>query len=433
LSKTEFGLIQIDQPGKNPVICEKYPMFRFPLLFLSVLLLFNSCQDDEEGVPVLTLRVQPDEAVGYFEDWVFISDDNGKLLDIWKARNNGTYVFKSRQKLETVNITYFSGSPDSQGMTTYTNVPVGQTLHLRMSSNYPYNNPPADVIGFGYVVVKNFDESRFPPAAFLFSDGTGTGNLLNDFHKDDETVTFSIRLSRDAYPILVTSYRDGKPVYRYIETLEPQDTVSIDFSELALQDHLIDLKSYGYTSGSITGIKTDKGYISRYHFSDTYMAHGPDPLSNPMLGYLDGFDVYETSLYQGGYTDKKTVAYYKYGEPPESITPPTFEAVLSENSSRSATATINVPYSYKSAAWNAGHRNLRIYWQVYSGKGDDFLLPDVPSEIIEMYPQFHHANMDLHEVTYYQHLDDKSYGDFLNGLSGSPRADREFFRMTILK
>jgi hypothetical protein len=404
------------------------------IYFIALFLVFNSCQDEEDTVTVLTVRVEAGEIFNYVENWIFISDDDGRLLDIWEARNNSTHQFKAGAKRGTVNVTYFYGTPDFQSMTTYTRVPADKTLKLKMSYAYPYNYSPTDVIGQGYVVVKNFTGASFPPAAFSFSDGKWGGNLISDFQQEDQTVTFRILLSRDADSVLVTSYREGAPVYKYIDAPEPQDTISLDFSDFLLQDHVIDLKAHGYTIGGITGIRTDDGNIARYLLTDTYMTQQNfEPSANPMLGYIDGFDAYETSLNQAGSVNKRNISYYKYGAPPESIAPPAFESFLSENSSRSVTSTINIPYSYKAATWNAGRRNLRISWFVFSENGDEFLLPDVPSQIIDLYPQFHHSNMDLQDVTYYQHLDGKSYGDFLDGLTGNPRPDKEVFTIRIAR
>jgi hypothetical protein len=169
-----------------------------------------------------------------------------------------------------------------------------------------------------------------------------------------------------------------------------------------------------YIQGQIEPELGGRGYeLSRSEYrtiSNTY-----DPSEIISLGYVEGFEFYDTKA-QSGPTfccqPHEGVNYHKLGSSvPESINLPDYEFAL--NNGNLFELDYSFDRSFNQAYFSFSDRNSynTLTWNLSIPEGVDIKVPAIPSEITAKYPYLDRDDLLLSYVRFEKYLDGYSYQD----------------------
>lgn len=384
-----------------------------------------SCQEDEERIELLTITREPSGSGTY--SWMWISDESGGILDYKKVGPDETQVTFAGRPAENLSLTYltyyFFADPMPAGRKQFY---VETTMGLKPGDIISFKNPeprqttpiPDQIDKPEFSITGYSDASDIIPA-FHFSDGFiccyGTLDYAS-INYQSSVFSGNFVLRQDPGELLMVTYYNGAPVYKWIENIEPGDEVVVDFSTFEATETIPVNKpiKYGQVRSVIkSGFDGDisKGHIlSSIDNRDASLSSASSPTFN--LGYLNGFDSYFISVSENYISCCETgtnVLYQKLGDIPTSINLPANSFQLIDATLSNFKYSFTHEYTYKEGYFqNETSANLGITWWLMAPQGTSMVAPGVPGEVLSEYPELS-TKLEISSINFFKEMDGYSY------------------------
>ena len=394
---------------------------RAVLLFFGMSVLLFACSDDEDkkaDPPLLTVVVDESYVVDG-DNWIFVTDASGDVLDTKSYITGQTVTFNSTNDADKINVTIFqghdSGNLKELSFRTYTNLDRGDSLKLSLTANTPSTSSPGEAT----IEISNYSDADNVPASLWFSNTDGWNNSATNGVLDAV-----VTLLQSPADVLVSGYRSGVPVYSWADALMTDDIVEKDFAAFDAYPNQIKLDYPGVTSGSIVGYYA--GNLTPYFLSNSSQLDQTTFKTNtPTLGYLDGFDYYQT--YAFNQNDGGTVSYYKTGSVNTSIAIPAFTFSLTNGDIKNFSFNFSEEYTYFDAQWQYQEDANWVHWNIESEPGQNLGVTSIPPEIRSLYPQLDFSKLEYFGCTFTKFLDGRKYRDAVPLLSNQTPDEVEYY------
>jgi len=376
------------------------------LLFVTGMVLTSCNKDDENGnTPGDLLTVEVDTSYHVDGDnWIFVTDLTGDVLDAESYTPGQTVTFNATKDADKINVTIFqghdAGSLKELAFRTYTNLDRGTKLKLSATVNRSVSTA-----GEAVIEISGYSADDKLPGSLMFSNVYGWQSSTTNGVSD-----VSVTLPQSPSTVLIAGYRSGVPVYSWVEGLSLDDTVTRVFTDFDAFPKQIQLNYPGVSNGSITGYYN--GSNTPYFMSNTYqLDNTPFKTSTPTLGYLEGFDRYQTYVYSQN--DAGSVSYFKTGSVNTSISIPAFTYTVSNNAIKGFAFAFSETYDYYDAQWQYFQDTNWIHWDVLSAPGTFTGVTSIPQEIRSLYPQLDFSKLVYSGCTLTQFKDGRKYVDIV--------------------
>ena len=388
----------------------------FPFLISVACVALSGCHSDKEETPaepetLITLEIDP-SFVLISEAWVYATDETGEVLDVDRYYTGQTTTLSSVKQVDKVNLTFFQRYERTHftRIHTYAAVPKGTMLRFVGDSE-------ADTDSHASIVLSNFKDD---PGGYL-----NLSNGYPDWTKvgDDWHANFSFY--HDIPDLLLTCYRDGVPVYNWIKGLHNGDEVKRDFlTDFYPFPHQLNLDFEGANSGNVFGYYTGKrsgpgGFL----LVDNILE--PTYTPTPVLGYIEGFDSYNTTV--TNLKDNGTVTYHKNGSLVVNLTIPTFTFSLIKNDKDGLDFNFSEDYDFLTSTWSYKVGLERANCEITVQKGAVVKGPVIPKEIQTFYPDLPLNNLSPSSIELFQNIQGYTYQDLLSEAFGNPRGASEYY------
>jgi hypothetical protein len=390
---------------------------------LPVVFLLTACHDEGDfstPATILTVAIDP----GVFptdETWIFATSDDGNVLDVKHILvDDRTVTLSSVKRVSKIHVTFFyafkNGGIRYSTFTTYAAIPKGTTLTLPGRQK---SLPPMGVASFN---ISNYTES-WRVLNFSNSEGSMYKNAL---HQDELSVDIS--LGQAPGDVLMAGYRSGVPVYSWARGVQGGDLIERDFlNDFEPFPHLLKLVFEGENNGSILGFDAN-GRAQSGMVNSVYLIGTQWSTDHPVIGYVDGFDSYETIVTNS--TATGSVEYHKIGQPNLSFTiPPVTCKIINENLS-DFSFTLSQPHTYYNASWKYPDNEEYIGWDVAGPAGQAMKWPTIPDEIGAKYQDLEPDRFVLNFMAFTQMIGGKSttYPEAVPGISRhSAKDEQEYY------
>lgn len=411
-------------------------MKRLSLFFMlsGVLLFTQSCNEDPEPKHVLlSLNIEP----GYFSDeydiWMFISDNNGRTIDVRQATDS-TQINLTGTPRSTMTLTIFrriavissgDGSTwNSFGFETYQEIPAGSTIDLKKGTHNNLQIP--DVMGSIPFSLQNYDDAEIPEHSLWITDGIALPYSILDYSSNvyaGNTFSSKLYLRKSPSRILLSTYHNNLPVHLWLDDVKTGDAITVSFDSF-VPSKIIPINK----QVAVASVKTMTGrnYATGYKFSDLYtwqVSKSSDLSQLPKLGYLDGFGKYFVFAALNLPHESTNIYYAKAGSVPQSINIPDYTYSIDNDNLYGLSLTFSNEYSYKNAYFSQHNSETQVNWNMSAGNVENFKTPSIPSQIGELYPMLNVDGLKLHFAGYTQCLDGYTYADYISDILGSRRRD----------
>lgn len=375
------------------------------LLFLGMTVFLFACSDDDDkktAAPLLTVVVDESYVVDG-DNWIFVTDLSGDVLDTKPYATGQTVTLSTTNEADKINVTIFQGHDTGNlkelSFHTYTNLNRGDSLKLSIT----VATPPTSSPGEATIEISNYSDADNVPNSLVFSNTQGWNNSATAGVLDAV-----VTLPQSPADVLVSGYRSGVPVYSWANALVPDDLVEKDYAVFDAYPKQIKLDYPGITSGSITGYYA--GNTTPYFFSNSSQLDQTTFKTNtPTLGYLDGFDRYQTYVFNQN--DAGTVSYYKTGSVNTSIAIPVFTFSLTNDDIKNFSFNFSEDYTYFDAQWQYVQESNWVHWNIESEPGQFSGVTSIPTEIRSLYPQLDFSKLEYFGCTLTNFLDGREYHD----------------------
>jgi hypothetical protein len=375
-----------------------------------------SCSKDEDPTPqdlvTYTLEVNQDW-------WMFANGPDGKVLD------HKQLVFDQPVKLTVANppdsfslsILRVLGDGALLEITTYGGIKPGAVYTPKVFDS----SDSEEQVSTGKSTVQVINYSSTQTLPFIIADPYQSTTYTG---KGSSTITFLMKVWRDVKPqFFFGGYVDDytKPVYKFIDPVEPGSTATADFSSFTPYDKTVDLESftsqgnsrlYFEMSGISTGDETD--YKLASFFLD-YKGE-PPPIK---IGYLESIARYniQAAAYETDPVDKSKVkralTFNSVGAVPSEMKFMHDDLSISNRTIGAFEFTFSGRYHSKAAFFKTSTAASQVNWTVYSATGVSIPITEVPSELSSKYSALNLASMQLSSVAFYTYLDDFNYLKFV--------------------
>jgi hypothetical protein len=359
------------------------------LIFAAIYLSGCFDHDADSEVPQTLLTLDP-LTIPYMtpDHWVYATDANGHILDIKKTIGRERLILSSVRRVDKFNLNIVSASTDTNGKTylkiqTYADVETGSTFDIRHATGGLVLRDPGAVT----FKINGYDG---PEHGILF---TNRGSYL-DYEEKIEGGSFNanIQMCRLPSDVLLTTYRDGTPVYAKITDVNDGDILELDINKnFTPFEHQRKLDFKGYSNnGWVLGAYLDDNRDPElpFHLIDSYRLSGTkDETDQPVIGYIDGFDIYH--MFVSNSQPSGHVSYNMQGKIADSFasfTMPTFTYRTVNTDLRHFTFQFSEEFTYYSAYFNSESAMASMAWSIHAPKGEQVNIGDVPAEILTAYP-----------------------------------------------
>jgi len=401
-------------------------MLKKPSLFYAGRLLFlictatylSACLDDDADVKVpQTLLTLDPRAIPYFttDHWVYATDSKGYILDVKKTVGQEQLILSSVRKVDKFNLNIVSGSVGTNGTTTYLNIQTYADVETGSTFDVRYGTGGLTMLDPGAVTFK-INGYDGPEHGIMF---TNRGFYL-DYEEKIEGGSFNanIQMCRLPSDVLLTTYRDGIPVYAKITGVKDGDFLELDMNNnFTPFEHQRKLDFKGYSNdGWVLGAYLDdnrKFPALHFHLIDSYRLRGTkDETDQPVIGYLNGFDTY--LLYVSNFQPSGYVSYWKQGQIEDtfaSFTMPTFTYRTLNADLSHFTFQFSEDFTYYSAYFNSESAIASMTWSIHAPKGKKVIIGKVPSQILAAYPMIQPETFEYNNCSLTKVITGKSYSE----------------------
>jgi hypothetical protein len=267
------------------------------------------------------------------------------------------------------------GSPRSYGVTTFTDITVGATLHLE-EPGPSLQQPERSGVFNGTV-------TGIPGSAdeFIMTDKFGARGYPQNTGAEIEFSGYAAVDGSD-YNLVVRA-TDGTLKHKMIESVKGADVLNIDWSQMEPYEKVA---TFSFPESNGVGLFVGArgiGEDATYYIFNSHEAL--DTHSSITAGYPDNTNQYATFVAVNYPTH--TLGYEKLGAPATDQTlsnPGTYRVIDASLSTYSASVT--GPFSYRVTTNERFNATLMVKWTVLS-PGLAFSHPDLPLEIVSAHPE----------------------------------------------
>lgn len=415
------------------------------LLFFMGLFLLVSCKDSadpepepEKPEPEKPEPPQPETPTTFLtvtltanytwptEQWVFATDQTGKVLDAIQVTSGATFTLKALTAPDVVNFTTYTNGGTSKRDMFYTYEGVAKGSHITLDKVF-YQYPPP-VSGTATLNLQNCN----PYSTLTISDGLGYAQASPGGNTSLNTV-YNVRQATSK--LLVTG-RDSfdKPVYRWLENIAQGGNYNVDFLEFTPLPKTVSIPYTGSVVTSIFGWKGDENSVG-YVMANDGVSTTPGASSVASFGYLDGFDTYRlfassTALNHPDYS-MFTQYYFHYGTTlPEEVTLSNNTLTIVNPSPENLSFTFSSDYTYRMHEWNREVDGYFTSWFVYTDKSSNAPIKEIPAALVTKFPHLSLSNMKLSKSDFYKYEDGYTYAKFRDETFAGTQTNRHIMHGT---
>ncbi len=404
--------------------------------FVGAVCSLQSCLQDDPGPTevLLTLNIDP----GYFDEdwdyWMFISDKDGKTIDVRQAADS-THIKFSGSPQSTLTLSIFtrvafpSGADgslwNSFGITSYQGIAPGSTLDLKRGTDINYGQPP-EPIGSAPLILEDYDDSNKPEEALVISDSISSPYSVMDYGSVAYTGTnFSSRLFLRENPsrILLATYRDNLPVHLWLNNVVPDQTVEASFDSFVPSNTIAVNKQVAH--GEVKVMKGES-FATGHIFSHLYsrqISKSSNLAELPKLGYLEGFEKYFVHVVLNPFHERTNLYYTKAGTIPTSVDLPDYTYTVANDNLYGLSLQFSNAHDFKQAYFISSNAETQVNWTLNASADEDFKAPSIPSEIKSLYPMLSVDGLTLEFASYTHRLDDYTYDQYVSDDLGTSRKE----------
>jgi hypothetical protein len=365
-----------------------------PKTFIAFILLFvlAACEKDEVRPLKIYFQVEIDASykTESTDNWIFVTDEKGKLWDIKPFEANQTLVFDSTAvpggKI-TITLMRYRENGDTYILESYVGESVGEKWLLK-----DFNTFEAGPF-IGTLSVHMSDPNLGPSFGSRISNRFTSPGLTPRETLDSYTFPKMGIYSNADDVFIFASDRNGNPYYKFIENAVAGDyTYSLsDFSNFD-KEVTYKFPETSYTALQINAfednqpIKGGQGYILNSYLNG---AIEPDMHNAYKAGYLNRFSKYFTGV-SASYPDF-TLGYSSIGGIPASstIVIENFAQAITDKSFDNFSVSSN-DYQFRTSSWIArqtvGNGSMTTYWEVHSDNEHLKNSLNIPEVLIAKYP-----------------------------------------------
>lgn len=417
-------------------------MYKLRYIFLPIVVFMMSSCDLNRVEDEVLLRTDSFsfDSPEHVERWVFISDQNGKVLDVVKPDStSGIIEFKGVADnlimLTELSVAAFENGLETRlqhHITTYLGIPAGSSYFLNEEESN--QSPFPDPVGKAKITLDNYQGSDDPWSSVGFSDGYSNHNFWLDY----ETHTFNgstfmadMNLREDPMDVFITSYNGTDPVYIWLRDVNVGDSVVVDYESFnslipvtinkPVTNAYINGKSEPGTSGKSYTLSWSEFWVNSDHYY---------PDDNLTLGYIDEFAYYTVFAEIGQVLccqPHERVSYHKVGlSVPETIQLPNYTFSIGNGNLFNLNYSFDRQYTRKDFYFSEEQENNTLWWFFSVPEGGEVVVPDIPADILAQYPFLNRDNLPLKTVSFIDYLDGFSYMDYIKNIF-EKRAERNEF------
>jgi hypothetical protein len=389
---------------------------------LCLFLCLTACQEDEPSpvvvpdpeITLLTFKQDENSTTAFSDDWIFITNENGDLLDIKHFEANETIILKSDKVTEAdkINVTifhYLQPNTETIDFTSYLGITSNQSwIYNKIEGISPIKTGTAKF---------NIANIPTPPSPTI----TVSTNLARSSTRPTSPASVDFGLYASQEKIFACVNLEDTPAF--FEAIEVENGAIIeanyatDFNPLP-NIFTLDLGEHDGYAGSVDGIMNEPG-VDPYYLQGflNYSRIGSTLGAGNLVkwGYKNGFDLYRIWIRKG--LGKVSRHYFKLGDPVTTIPFPdhTFSPVTTAVNGFSF--SISADYHLRNSRWTVPVPDYQsvLSWRVFSPPGGKQVFPEIPDEISLLYPSLSLSSLVLKDNTFTIYLDDFSYSDFING------------------
>jgi hypothetical protein len=377
------------------------------ILFILVILCF-SCEKEFEEFSLLTVMVEENAINEGQEQWVYISEPSGKVLDSHKCKNGEVFELEGPATLETIDVTIFihnSNGSGSSSISTLLGISAGRTLTIDGQEEFE----APEVIGTATIEIVNYHESRSPDASISFSNGT-PGLTLSDRSVTEIGLLATVNIYSNPQELLMTGFRGGQGVYFKVEAMLPNQNLVIDFDSFKEYDQMIEIPAEFHEEGKTIGYYDD-GRTYPLSSAEYLFLYGAET----SLGYIEGYDSYYTTFNE--FYGPSSITYQKRGDPARDVEFPSFTLALNDRTPGAFRFDASFDYTYQSVTWlYTAPGQSGISWTVLGDARSNGRLPAIANFIYDKYPELDLADFSFYELNCIQQLDEQNYADFVSNV-----------------
>ncbi|WP_339794882.1 hypothetical protein [uncultured Imperialibacter sp.] len=378
------------------------------LYFLSALFLsFFSCEKEPQGLSLLTVIVEENAINDGQEQWIYISEPSGKVLDIHKCKNGEMFELKGPVALGEIDVTRYirnSGGSRFSSASSFLGINTGQTLTIGTQDEYQ----PSEIIGTATIEIVNYHESETPSETIKFSFGE-YGLPISSHSVSQTRLLATVNLFKNPQELLMTGFRGGQRVYLKVAAVLPDENLVIDFDSFQEYDQIIEIPAEFHEDGRTIGFYDDG---RAYLLSDGYdsFLYGTET----SLGYIQGYDSYSTKFNE--FYGPSHITYHKLGEPALDVEFPSFTLSIVDRTTDGFSFDASFDYTYKSTQWLyfSADGQTGMSWTVYGDAEANVSIPTVANIVYEKESGLEIDDFSINELSCTKRLDGRTYREFVS-------------------
>lgn len=368
--------------------------------------LLSACDDNDIKSTLLTIENGEWYPEGN-EHLVFVTDQNGQLLDLQYIDGRSIIDIRaSQQDISQIDLTVASIGDLQEGKSiyieTFTDVPIGVTLKLHQPV------PPFVVIDGTAFELRISDPADAISAARL-SILPHVYNPSSEHIFEPDRVIFKGYMPRSTEHVVVSAYRDGKPVY-WKGAPQAGGVTEISANDFVPQEGILsvpdNVRTVVYGMNSIKG--RNEAELSRIEANDTH--------NNRQIGYVPGFPNYYTEQWVNASPANPVITWrVKYGAPLEDPTVPLRDLAVVSSDPEDFQLSTSADFDYQSVLFYAGLQKNSLQWTVHADAASSASIRwEFPQELKKYGAWVRKDNFDYGYAEVIDGNDTYTYSDFLN-------------------
>ncbi|PRY86232.1 hypothetical protein [Mongoliibacter ruber] len=383
-------------------------------LFLFIPLIFGACTDMEEPnrvleTELLVLKVSSNTLVGTETGIVMTHTEDGIPISFSSFRNGSTLsleVEKNRKYHLTVLKSKFVGGRKIIGLETYSNVNDRQ---IEVGNTKREDH----LLGDGSFVM--YVSHHLTLSSCMVSTDHGIVSR-NGTANSNSIYTQAAYFASSVEHLLTAKTMSGEIGYTFFNRPEKFSVSTYEFSKLNRFDKEVSIPSKNYQrfNYKIVNLKKDAGdWQNQFVLNFDQIGNNPYPMPEYIkLGYLNQFEVYETSVWAEK-NALESIGFHKIGESPQSIQMPEGYNIGIESNPITA---FRFSTNFSHNRWRASYSQffnygIEIKWEV-NGEGNELSIKSFHDDLINELPEFKNlSDFILMDITAIK--GDNSYGDVL--------------------
>jgi hypothetical protein len=372
---------------------------KIKILTAALLALTFACDNDDSSpkeTSLLTLTVETSYISDEADDWLIVHSENGTLLASEHFENNQELEIVTEKPVSgTITITHLQYIPDAAYdyyyLKSYTDIETGKHLVLKGPSS------PPSVTGKINVSVSDVNDYQYYTSSSRVSAGSSGGW---------DSGTEILEMQSDAYSgvtkQLVTVSNANVLKYKMLEDVQPDETYSFSFNDMAPYDQLV---SFSYPSANnislfVWGSEPDPTLTPNSYLLT--MRHLSNATTGIQAGYINSLTNFKTdlTLYYPGYSYN----YLNVGAvpDPEIAWPQTSDFTIAEESLSNFSVGASASHVWRVSRWNHedGVNKTFVSWTVASPSGTQHFNA-LPTDITSIHPALSLDDLEYDGTTFY--------------------------------